>query len=173
MWIEIKNFPNYFVNELGQVKSGPKKTRKGFRLLKPMKESTNYTTVDLCKDGKIVRKLIHRIVAEAFLPNLENKPQVNHINGIKDDNRLENLEWVTRSENQLHSIRTGLRHTRGENNSQCKLKSEDVLKILNDTRVYSVIGNEFKVSISTVADIKRGYSWTHITGLKNIKKENG
>ncbi len=162
MWIEIKNFPNYFVNELGQVKSGPKKTRKGFRLLKPMNENTNYTTVDLCKDGKIVRKLIHRIVAEAFLPNPENKPQVNHINGIKSDNRLENLEWVTRSENQLHSIRIGLRHTRGEKNSQCKLTSEQVIEIRNSKERNKDIAEKYNISYSTVCDIQRKRSWTHI-----------
>ena len=105
-----------------------------------------------------------------FLDNIENKAQVNHINGVKSDNRLENIEWNTRSENQKHSIKIGLRHTRGEKNSQSKLSEKNILDIFNDKRLYKEISKEYNISISTVSDIKRGYSWTHITGLQNLKK---
>lgn len=62
----------------------------------------------LSKGGKDVRQAVHRIVASAFIPNPEGKPQVNHKNGVKTDDRVENLEWVTHSENNLHAFRTGL-----------------------------------------------------------------
>jgi hypothetical protein len=68
-----------------------------------------YIRVNLCKEGIYERFLVHRLVAEAFIPNLENKPMVNHKNGIKTDNRLENLELVTAKENTQHAIKNNLR----------------------------------------------------------------
>src|SRR5690606_20486705 len=65
--------------------------------------STGYSTVVLSNNGTKRRFLVHRLVAEVYLPNNEGKPCVNHINGIKTDNRVENLEWVTYSENERHS----------------------------------------------------------------------
>lgn len=169
MWKKINGYPYYEICEEGKVKSLARGKKKNDKILKNTLLKTGYYHVDLCYEGKRTKKLIHRLLAEAFIENKENKPQVNHINGIKSDNRLENLEWVTISENQLHSIKAGLRHTKGEKNSQCKLKEYDVLFILNDKRKYKDIANNFNISISTVADIKRGYSWTHITKINNIR----
>lgn len=160
----------YFVSNLGNIKSSPKTHRRKEIILKTMPLKGGYLTVDLCKDKLVTKTLVHRIVANAFIPNPENKPQVNHINGNKQDNRVENLEWVTHSENQLHSIKIGIRTTKGEKNSQSKLRSEQVLEILKDNRLYKFIAADYGISIYTVSDIKRGYSWTHITNLKNLKK---
>lgn len=169
---DIKDYEGlYFLNENGNIFSYPKKTRRGIREIFPIKVGSGYMQIDLCKDKKIKRYLVHRLMAKTFLENKENKEQVNHINGIKDDNKLENLEWNTRSENQLHSIRLGLRTTVGEKNSQSKINSEQVLLILNDKRYYKEIIKDYNVSISTISDIKRGYSWTHITGKDNLKKQ--
>lgn len=68
-----------------------------------------YFRVSLCIHGKFNFKSVNRLVAIAFISNPENKPQVNHINGKKDDDRVENLEWCTRSENIRHAIRIGLK----------------------------------------------------------------
>ena len=167
---DVKDYEGlYFLNENGKIFSYPKKTRKGIREIIGNLGKNNYLLIDLCKDGKIKKHLLHRLIAETFLENKENKEQVNHINGIKTDNRLCNLEWVTRSENQLHSILIGLRTTKGEKNSQSKLNETQVLTILNDKRKYSEIKKEYNVSISTISDIKRGYSWTHITKLQTLR----
>ena len=164
----IKGYENkYYLDTDGNIYRYVIK-RKEFKQLKPVKQC-GYLAIDLGLNGIIKRHLIHRLMATNYIENPENKPQVNHINGIKTDNSLKNLEWNTRSENQLHSIRIGLRTTVGEKNSQAKLNEEKVLQIFKDKRVYKEIKEEYKISIPTISDIKRGYSWTHITGLENLK----
>lgn len=167
-WKFINGYENrYLVSDLGNVKSLRKPHRSYDKVLKPVKIGSGYLCVDLGNGNGIKRFLLHRIVAEAFMPNPDNKPQVNHINGIKTDNRLENLEWSTRSENQKHAIKTGLRTARGVKNSQAKINEDIVKCVFNDKRKYKEISLEYKIAISTISGIKRGYSWTHITGLKN------
>lgn len=161
---DIKGYEGlYFCNIEGEFFSYPKKTRKGTRKLKTIKNGVmGYLSVDLCKNGNVKKTSAHRLIAETFLPNLENKPQVNHINGIKSDNRVSNLEWVTSSENQLHSILIGLRSSKGVKNSQSKLNENDVLSILKDTRKYIDICADYDISLSTIYDIKKRRSWSHI-----------
>jgi hypothetical protein len=158
----IKGFENYAVDEQGNVFSLPKKTRKGTRILKYNISNNGYAMLDLCKDGKIKRFLVHRLIAETLLPNPDNKPQVNHKNGNKLDNRIENLEWNTRSENQKHSIQIGLRTTNGEKNSQSKLTEQDVLYIRNSKENGSILDKKFNISRSTICDIRKNRSWTHV-----------
>lgn len=161
----IKDYKNYKVDELGNVYSMPNRTRKGTRILSPIMLNNGYATIDLMNNGVKTRKLIHRLVAETFISNPENKPQVNHINGIKSDNRVCNLEWCTRSENQKHAIKTGLRSAKGVKNSQSKLTESEVI----DIRILVKCGygnkhisNKYNISEPTVCDIKSGRSWSHI-----------
>lgn len=80
------------------------------RIVKPSVKENGYLTIGFRVKGKTKRKYVHRIVAEAFLENPTNAPEVNHKDGVKTNNSVENLEWVTRSENMTHSYRLGLRN---------------------------------------------------------------
>lgn len=162
MEIPIKGFENYLINDIGEIFSLPKRTRKGKRQMKPLKYKNGYIFIDLVKDAKVYRRLVHRLMAESFIPNPENKREVNHINGIKNDNRLNNLEWNTRSENQKHSIKTGLRSAKGIKNSQSKLTEDDVRQIRKLNLKYSDISKIFNIGISNVSAIKNNKTWTHI-----------
>lgn len=96
---KIDNFENYFITDKGIVFSS---YFNKVKILKYGKSKDGYCTVQLWKNKRGYTKRINRLVAEAFIPNPENKPEVNHKNGIKTDNRVKNLEWVTRSENMKH-----------------------------------------------------------------------
>ena len=98
--MNIKDFPNYHCDKYGNIFSKRKKLKQSKR--------NGYLCVSLCNNGFSKSFNVHRIIAEAFIPNPENKPQVNHINGIKTDNHVENLEWVTQSENTIHALSIGL-----------------------------------------------------------------
>lgn len=98
----IEGYEDYIVFEDGQVYS-----KRSERMLNPYLKG-GYVYVDLSKDGETIHFRVHRLVAKAFLPNPENKPEINHKNGIKTDNRVENIEWVTPSENMIHAVYSGL-----------------------------------------------------------------
>lgn len=104
---KIKNFPDYYVTGSGEVYSittNKFSNHKGIKkILKPFKTRNGYLMVGFGK--KTVKRLLHRLVAEAFIPNPLGLPQVNHKNGNKEDNRVENLEWCTCSENLKHKHR--------------------------------------------------------------------
>lgn len=118
-WKKIKNFPSYpefdglyMVSDTGLVKALPKSTRHRERLLNPKPSKKGYYMLTLGVNGKSHRIQAHRLVAHAFIPNPLGLPQVNHLNGIGTDNRVENLEWCTSKQNIYHRdhiLRNGLR----------------------------------------------------------------
>lgn len=120
IWTKINFTDFYEISNLGSIRSVDHVTtqtntfgtfsRVYFgKVLKPRKSKNGYLYVSINIGGIIKSVKIHRLVAEHFIPNIENKPEVNHINGIKTDNAVSNLEWNTSSENKRHAFAIGLK----------------------------------------------------------------
>ena len=110
IWKDIAGYEGlYQVSNLGNVKSLNYHRSGNQKVLSPANGPSGYFTVRLTKDGKGASKFVHKLVAIAFLENQDGKLCVNHKDGNKHNNRLENLEWATHQENTVHALRTGLR----------------------------------------------------------------
>lgn len=119
IWKDVIGYEGlYQISTLGNVKALKKIRNVGpgcksirvypEKIMRPSISRDGYSLIGFRKDGLCTTYLVHRLIALHFIPNPENKPQVNHINGVKTDNTVVNLEWVTVSENGLHSYKNGL-----------------------------------------------------------------
>lgn len=110
IWKDIKGYENqYQISNLGNIRALSRKgQRKGIERMKTRISNWGYPIISIWKNNKQKTFAVHRLVAETFIANPNNKAEVNHKNGIKTDNRVENLEWVTREENIQHAYNTGL-----------------------------------------------------------------
>lgn len=110
-------------------------------------------------NNKQMTKKVHRLVAAAFIHNPKNYPQINHINCIKTDNMVENLEWCNNSINQLHSYKFGNKIPQiGDTNGNSKLKNQQVIEILNSTLPSKELSVKYNVSKTHINRIKKGNS---------------
>jgi hypothetical protein len=160
---------NYKVDELGNV-YGLSNNK-----LKPATDKKGYLRVGLMINKKLQTKKVHRLVAQAFIENPQNKPCVNHINCIKSDNRVLNLEWCTHKENTQHAIKnnvfsfqnsdrsTNINPKKGELNGMAKLKAEQVLQIreLFKPRIFTrkMLAQKFNVTENCIKDVLSFKSW--------------
>ena len=144
--------------------------KKDGSFLKIYELNTGYQGVYIPLYGTM---LVHRLVAQAFIPNPENKPQVNHINGIKTCNWYRNLEWVTAKENAEHAWRIGLVNNHGENQGNAKYSNAqiaDVCKLLEEGKSYKEINMITGVDISVISDVRTGYRWKKISQQYKIRR---
>ena len=142
-----KELLGYQVSTYGRVKSFK---RGGIKILKPDVNRKGYLFVALYKNGKRTFFKIHRLVALAFVPNPENKPQVNHIDGNKLNNFVGNLEWVTNSQNQQHAFDIGLCKSR-INKAQA-----EYIRANPDNLTTTELGKMFGVNSAQISRIQMG-----------------
>ena len=159
IWAFHPRTDSYLVSNKGSIKS-----LSYNRIMKPIKNRQGYNMVNIkFSNGNRRSVMIHRMVLETFLEHFDNKSnifEVNHMDGNKDNNSFENLEWVTRQENLQHARENGLfRILKGEENGNCKLKDTDI----KDIRELYSLG--FKIiDISRNYDINRTYAYRIIKG---------
>ncbi|AXF39877.1 HNH homing endonuclease [Bacillus phage vB_BthS_BMBphi] len=156
---KVINVEGYLITSCGKVWS----IESGRFLISS--NANGYLKVGLTLSKGIQKNfMVHRLVAEAFIPNISNKPFVNHLDGNKKNNDVNNLEWCTSRENNLHAREFGLIDNKGEKHPMVKLTDMDVISILKwkDLRTQQEVADEFKVSRVTVQGIWNGTKWKHI-----------
>lgn len=162
IWKDVVGYEDFYeVSNLGNVRRKPKN-------LKQSVSPYGYKTLSLSKNGDCKTKMVHRLVAEAFLDNPEEKKQVNHKDCNKVNNHVDNLEWVTLQENIDHAVANDRqRDQKGEGNNMSKLTEEDVRLIKrlleNGLTAYQIHKYHFPtLHQQTIYGIKQGRLWSHI-----------
>jgi len=163
-WKSVKGFESqYEISNLGNLRSidrvvkhyvnGFTRKYKGSSK-KLRKDKDGYLKCTLKKDGEIFHFRVHRLVAEAFIINEEQLKIVNHLNGIKTDNRVENLEWCNHSDNVIHAVLNRFIET--------KLTDEQAIEIFNSKLSNRKLGEQFKINSSIVWRIKNKKAYKHL-----------
>jgi hypothetical protein len=175
IWKDIKGYEGrYQVSNMGRVKSLPKewlthnnaiRKHNGIILkqFKTGRKNNQYNTVSL---PKRYRK-VHQLVAENFIPNPLNKPQINHINGNKDDNSVNNLEWCTCIDNIRHAWDNNLNYAlRGSTNGMAKITEDDVITIITEHKkghiTMTSLAKKYGLTLTNVSYIIKRKTWKHV-----------
>lgn len=175
IWKDVKGYEGiYKVLNFGVIKSldhnvfhsnGRHRIQKG-RILKTHISKKGYVMVCLSKKGKRLHTGVHRVVATAFVPNKNLKPQVNHIDGNKKNNNYKNLEWCTNSENQIHAVKNNLiKHNLGENHHMAKLSNNEVLKVRTLNKIgfsCKELAKDYSVSETAMSNILRKITYKNV-----------
>ena len=152
LWKPLLEYKGIEISSIGRVRKAANKRRKERILTEFPKDRDGYCRCSVQKlDGTWTSQPVHRLVAKAFIPNVENKQAVNHIDGNRQNNKVENLEWVTPKENVIHSFRFGLRKV-------CKQVPRKT--ILTDFQ------------ISQIDILRKGYTVNQIAKLFNIEYQS-
>lgn len=165
IWRDVPGYEGkYQVSNLGRVKSLSYRRSNKEVILKPISNGTGYLQITFCKNGKTERQYVHRLVAEAFIPNPGGLPEVNHKSEVKTENQVWNLEWCTRKYNATFS------HTRGRSIQQYSLSGEPVQKWSSALSVEKELGF-YSSSIIRCCRGKQdkayGYRWSYSDEMVN------
>lgn len=173
---DIKGYEGlYAATEEGKIWAYRKKTSDGRtvkeRFLKTWLIGHGYETVMLYKDGVSAKFLVHRLVAQTFIPNPDNLREVNHLDANKLNNRADNLEWVSSKENKRHAIALGLYENLGRNTPKgskhpssklTETQVREIKKRISNGEFKRALGREYGVSDTLIRYICRGSTWKHI-----------
>lgn len=167
----LVDFGDYYeISNFGNIRSIDrtidKRSLKG-KILKQREDKDGYLMINLNLGGKKKTYKIHRLVAISFLQNLENKPEVNHKDGIKTNNNIDNLEWSTSKENIDHAYENSLIYIpKGEEKFNSKLKEKDVVKMrkmyVSGNYTYKELGKIFNTSEENAWKIIKNQRWKHV-----------
>lgn len=173
-WLPLPICDRYHCSNLGRIKAIPRVKTNAFgsftikeRIIKQtLDKKFGYLSASICfNDGSMRNIKIHRLIATTFIENKQSRPQVNHKNGCKTDNRVSNLEWATSSQNMKHAYNIGVQNKEGERHHFAKLNNESVLGIRRMHKsglLQKYIAAKFGVSIQTINGIVKGRTWSHI-----------
>lgn len=157
----IYSLEDYTITKKGEIVNN-----KTNRILKPQLNGKGYLRVTIC--GK--RQFVHRLVAQKYISNPYNLPQVNHIDGNKLNNNVENLEWVTNQENRKHALKNGF-HLCGEQCSWSKLTEKDVIFIRENQNLgIKELMNMFNVSRGTISGIIHNRTWKQLKRYAELSR---
>lgn len=188
IWKEIEGSLGYAISNLGRLKRLERKiwnvynnsyNHYGETILKcSTNNSKGYVRLTISYgidrvDYKVTES-IHRLVAKAFIPNPDNKPEVNHKDGVKTNNCVDNLEWCTTQENFEHKYKVlkSFKQSKGQLHTCAKLTEEQVLTIPDLLKKYTIkqVAQKLGVGATTISEIKAGRSWRHLDLFKATKR---
>jgi len=152
----------YLINRSGEIFDNVREKN-----ITPYLDDKGYFRIALYVNNKQKHFRIHRLLAFTFIPNPKNKPFINHKNGIKSDNRIENLEWCTPKENSKHAARTGLsKFPIGEKASNAKVTNKLAIEIYRQRFKFTrkELGKKYGLSKGCIQLLVTGKTWSHITG---------
>lgn len=174
-WKPIPGYSLYEISDMGRIKTFNWKNQGREAIMRPAIDGGGYLRTMLKRDidGKPHTIKVHRLVLIAFDRHPREDEQCNHINGIRTDNRLCNLEWVTHAENIQHSFRIGLSTNKGENNPAATITADKVIQIRKEYQygrkskhdggpTKKQIAEEYGVSFEVIKNIVTGRTWKHL-----------
>lgn len=181
IWKDIPNYEGvYQASTLGNIRSlgftheiknqwGSTSIRhKKGRVLKQHINTAGYYNVQLCKDGMTKRIMTHRLIAITFIPNPDNKREVNHKDSNRLNNQIENLEWVTSKENTEHYVRLGRKKIPKGVDTHNSILTEDVVKqIFLSELSAEKLSKILNINKGTIASVKQGINWKWLTCTLN------